>query len=572
MRQLLIIAMLLATLHVLAQHTVIEESLTEVVCENATHATTHHRQVVTILNEQGADNANFVCSCSKDERLTSFRGQATNAAGSTLRKFRQGDLQRTEYSQYLAIDDYKMFVTYTPPVYPVTITYEWTMESRNTLIEFPWFCPQDDYGVSVRKAVYQLTAPRDITLRHALQNISQQPVMTTDDKGCQVLTLTLNSLPALKKEPLSRPLRERLPMAYFAPQAFTYYGTKGSLASWRDFGLWQYSLLKGRDVLPDPVKAELHSMTDTLPTARQKVEALYRYLEQHTRYVAVLLGIGGLQPAPASDVARSGFGDCKGLSNFMRAMLHEVGIAANYTVVSTRNRRLLSDFASVGQMNHVVLQVPLPQDTLWLECTNPQLPLGFVHDDIADHDAVVVSAEGGRLVRLPAYADTANTVRNSISIALDAQGAADITAVQAAPPKAVRAKVTIPERVQHYAALTGQRMFVPLCPIHQNYAAPAMSGTRTEPLCIIAGFQDEDEVSITLPEGFRIEALPADVAIEKPFGTFRLHVAEEDGRLVARYRMLVKSGTYDKALYADFVAFIRSVAKAYAQKVVLYKG
>ena len=40
-----------------------------------------------------------------------------------------------------------MYFDYTPPVYPVTITYEWTIDSRNNLIEFPGFWPQTDYDV-----------------------------------------------------------------------------------------------------------------------------------------------------------------------------------------------------------------------------------------------------------------------------------------------------------------------------------------------------------------------------------------------------------------------------------------
>lgn len=146
-----------------AQNAIVEESLTAVDVASATRATIHRREVTTIMNEQAASHALFVCSCSKDERLTSFRGQATDASGHVLRKFKQSELQRTEYSAYLAIDDYKLYLDYTPPLYPVTITYEWTMEQHHTLLEYPWFCPQDDYEVSVRKATYQLTAPQDIT-------------------------------------------------------------------------------------------------------------------------------------------------------------------------------------------------------------------------------------------------------------------------------------------------------------------------------------------------------------------------------------------------------------------------
>ena len=60
-------------------------------------------------------------------------------------------------------------------------------------------------------------------------------------------------------------------------------------------------------------------------------------------------------------------------------------------------------------MNHVILQVPLPQDTLWLECTNPSLPFGYVHQDIAGHDALLIEPTGGQMYRLPTYPDSLNT-------------------------------------------------------------------------------------------------------------------------------------------------------------------
>ena len=436
MRHLSILFLLVVTLHTTAQiasqrHTlkermpysgqrsenaVVEESLTDVECISPTYAIIHFKEVTTILNERGADLATFVSSCSKTDKLTAFKGQVTDGSGRVIRKMKESELQRTEYSPYLAIDDYKMFLEYTPPVYPVTITYEWTVESRDDLIEFPRFCPQTDYDVSVNNAVYRLTAPKDVVIRHALMNIDET-VKTSDDG--KTLILELNNLPALKKEPYARPLQERIPMAYFVPADFMYYGTRGSLNSWNDYGKWEYSLINGSETLPEDIRKEIHQMSDGLKTNREKVEVLYNYLEKTTRYVAVLLGIGGQKPAPAAKVCKSGFGDCKGLSNYMRAMLKEVGIPSNYITISTTNRRLLKDFASVGQMNHVILQVPLQSDTLWLECTNPQLPMGYVHEDIAGHNAIEVSEAGGRLVQLPVYADSTNLMHSKIHIRLD---------------------------------------------------------------------------------------------------------------------------------------------------------
>ena len=120
-------------------------------------------------------------------------------------------------------------------------------------------------------------------------------------------------------------------MAYFSPNDFIYYGIKGNLNSWEDYGKWVYSLINGHEVLPDDIRKEIHMMTDGLKADREKVEALYNYLGKTTRYVAVLLGVGGLMPASAASVGQSGYGDCKGLSNYMRAILKEAGIPSYYT-------------------------------------------------------------------------------------------------------------------------------------------------------------------------------------------------------------------------------------------------
>ena len=599
--------LLSAAMQATAQVAIVEESTTQVDCYSSTNAVVHYKEVTTILNEHGADLANFVCWCSKHDKLNNFKGVATDATGRILRKFKEGELKQTEYSQYLAIDDYKMFLEYTPPVYPITITYEWTMESHDNLIEFPRFCPQSDYDVSVKKATYRLTAPKEMTIRHALLNIDKTPTMSADGK---TLTLELENLPALKYEPYSRPLRERIPMAYFAPENFTYYGKKGCFKSWQDYGKWEYSLINGRETLPEDIKQEIHQMTDHLTTDREKVEALYKHLEKTTRYVAVLLGIGGLQPAPAASVCKSGFGDCKGLSNYMRAMLKEVGIASNYTTISTTNRRLLKDFASVGQMNHVILQVPLKGDTLWLECTNPQLPLGFVHEDIAGHDAIEVSEAGGRLVTLPVYPDTTNLMRSTIHIEVEDKGAANVTLQQETRngqyenriallhmdekerqkvlqrivrvPQAEIGKIDIREegaaitldaevKSQKYASVTGQRLFVPVCPIHRGYSAPNAIADRKENVWVEEGYVDEDDITIAIPEGYEVEAMPKSFEIDKPFGTFSFMVVPGENSIMVTNRLVMKSGQYDKSQYPDLIDFIKTISNAYGQKVVLKK-
>ena len=79
-----------------AQNAIVEESVTEVECESNTHMTTHYKEVTTILNEQGASLAGFVCSCGKKDKLTSFKGQVTDETGKVIRKIKESDLEHTE--------------------------------------------------------------------------------------------------------------------------------------------------------------------------------------------------------------------------------------------------------------------------------------------------------------------------------------------------------------------------------------------------------------------------------------------------------------------------------------------
>ena len=73
---------------VFAQKAVVEEYVVDVTCNSPTRAVQHFREVTTILNEQGASLASFVCSCSKNDKLTNFKGLVTDASGRPIMKLK----------------------------------------------------------------------------------------------------------------------------------------------------------------------------------------------------------------------------------------------------------------------------------------------------------------------------------------------------------------------------------------------------------------------------------------------------------------------------------------------------
>ena len=596
-------------------YSIIQDAVTDIVCSSSTDAIQKEKRVIQVLNEKGKEDASFVCLCDRFSSLKKFSGEVRDTSGNVIRKIKKSELKITEYSDGLVSDDYYYFFEYTPSRYPVTITYEWEIKNSDGLIGYPSFVLQKSYNQSVAQASYRILTPADNPCHYRTINMQAEVSQQQTADGNWLTEVKVQSLPAIKKEPYSPSLSELLPRIYFTPLNFSFERTKGSMESWQSYGEWQYQLLSGRDQLPPTLKEELQKRTANCNTPYEKIAAIYQYLASTTRYVSIQLGIGGLQPIAAADVNRTGFGDCKGLSNYMRAMLTELGIPSVYTVISTTNRRLLADFASANQNNHVILQVPLPNDTLWLECTNPTLPLGYVHHSIAGHDALLVGPNGGTLCQLPTYADSLNTQVNNTLVTLQPDGSAkvevkqtsrlfqyedmasiidmeparqkdwlrsDINLVQA-KVDAIRANeikqkepqldISYTIESEQYGNKTGKRLFIPINIFHRSFYSPNNQGERTQSIQTNYGYLDIDSISIRLPEGYEIESLPKPVDQESKFGKFRSSITLGDaGNVFIVHRLLYYQGNYPKEDYTDFLDFRKSIATQYGAKIILKKS
>ncbi len=591
-------------------YSVIVDSSTEMICESPTSGTRKESRTITILNEKGLHAAFFTCMCDKFRSLTKFSGEIIRL-GQSVRKIKKSELQMTEYSDGLSSDDYMYYYDCKGPSYPFTVKFEWEVKYKNGLLSYPSFVPQESYNQAVVKATYRLQTPDASGCRYRTVNTPVE-VKQTKANGNTVSMVTFESLNAVDQEPYGPPIGSLLPIVHFAPSTFTFDGSQGTMANWQEYGTWQYGLLAGRDQLPETVKSKLRELTANCRTDREKVKAVYDYLAASTRYVSIQLGIGGLQPIAAADVCRAGFGDCKGLSNYARAMLAELGIDSRYTVISTDNARLLGDFASANQMNHVILQVPLPKDTLWLECTNAELPFGYVHSNIAGHDALLINPDGGKMCRLPSYPDTLNTQVNNARVVLSATGEArienretsrlfqyeaesgitrleparqkdrmrsginlaqaEVSNIKVSEQKTAHPQVDISYTISsnQYGNKTGNRLFVPLNVFRKGFAI-ADNKQRTQPIHISYGYLDTDTIRLQLPEGYLIESLPRTQNLEGKFGTFQTSIDVNGREVCIVQRILMRRGVYPKEAYTEFADFRKQVAGQYDAKIILRK-
>lgn len=84
-----------------------------------------------------------------------------------------------------------------------------------------------------------------------------------------------------------------------------------------------------------PLRAEAGKIAALSPDAKARVLAVLRLVEDQTRYVFLGMNDGGLAPANADVTWSRRFGDCKGKTVLILALLRELGIKAEPVVVNT---------------------------------------------------------------------------------------------------------------------------------------------------------------------------------------------------------------------------------------------
>ena len=85
------------------------------------------------------------------------------------------------------------------------------------------------------------------------------------------------------------------------------------------------------------------------------------------------------------------------------------------------------------------------------------------------------------------------------------------------------------------------------------------------------GFTEQDNINLTLPEGYKLESKMPPLSIETVFGNYELKISGEGSKLVLSRKFVLNSKIQPKEKFADLVEFFKNVAKADKMKLILVK-
>lgn len=593
----------------------LEELNFEIINSGKAVFTNHY--VITILNENGDDWAEFYEYYDKHRKIESLEGILYDASGKQLKRIKTKDAEDLSgVSDGSLIDDnrYKRHNFYNR-VYPYTIEYTVEIDYNSTLF-FPMWVPQGKERLSVEKSVVNIICPSDYQFRYKNFNYAGEPVKTPDKNNKVTTSWSVKNMPVIEKELYSPLWHELTTVVIFGPGEFQVDDYKGNMASWLEFGKFVQSLKQGKDILPDNIKQKVHQLTDAITDEKKKIAVLYDYLQKNTRYISIQLGIGGWQPFDAKYVASKSYGDCKALTNYMYSLLKEAGINSRYTLVRAGANAgyITSDFPS-QQFNHVILSVPLAKDTVWLECTSQTLPSGYLSDFTCNRFALVIDETGGHLVHTPKYSLNDNLQIRNIKATLNEEGGLLLKAStrysglqqddihglinNLSKDKVKEAlheqldfatyninnfnyaenKSTLPTidesldiGVSNYATITGKRLFIVPNVMTRTKRKLAADVERKYDIQLGYEYKDIDSVEIEIPKGYETESIPSDVKVESKFGKYTAAV-KLTGNKITYYRSYENySGRFPAKDYGELVKFYEAIYKADRNRVVLVKN
>lgn len=372
---------------------------------------------IQINNRKGDKYATVAVPFSKILKVSDLQAHITDSDGNVVAKLKPSAIRKRSLLTDEAFfqDAMELEFSLTSPRYPYVLHYSYVSQQTDFMHLTRWI-PVLDTGIETRSAQLSLQVPVDCKLRYAMNQIG--PPDIDEQEGIRTYTWNTRFNGEVEGELYSPPLISFVPGLWVVPLRFNYT-SPGSFHSWKSYGSWQYAVNDKLQQLPaaeiQTVRSLVSGITDTL----EMVRAVYHYLQDHTRYVNISIENGGLIPVAAHRVAINKYGDCKGLSNYMMALLRAVGIRSHYADVHAGNPiNYINDTLPAQQFNHVILAVPLSGDTLWLDCTSKG-PFNYAGTFIQHRPALLIDKEESKLVTIPALTKADVHSARTITIGCD---------------------------------------------------------------------------------------------------------------------------------------------------------
>lgn len=573
------------------------------------------QRIVTVFNKLGKKHINAYKHYNKDTKITKLSATIYDALGNKIKKYSKSDFQDVSAIDggTLYSDSRVKFLEHTPTSYPYTVLFESVYKNSSTGFIPKWF-PIENYNLAIEKSIYVLNNPQNIPFRKRNKNFANFPIKNSSSNNN--INYTLTNQPAIRPEYYTLNFEELVPNMSVSLDSFSLKGIKGNAKNWEEFGKWMYSnLISGKNQLPPSTISKVKQLVKDTNNPIEKAKIIYDYMQNKTRYISVQVDIGGWEPIAAYKVDEVSYGDCKGLTNYTKALLDVVGIKSYHALVYAGNKKNIdSSFTSI-QGNHMILNIPNDGKDIWVECTSQTMPFGFLGDFTDDRDVLVITPEGGVIKRTPAYINKDNLQLTKADVKLLPNGNISAHFERKSYGTQYYDKYSIKEftkkelnkyykstvwdynnnlevdniklsnnkeqieftenldvKIEKFATVRDSSYLFKLNVFNRITRVPKKYRNRQQPIEVERGFTDKDEFTFTLPQGYKYTSLPEKRNITNKFGTYNIRFEKiDDTTFKYKREFSLLKGIYPKEDYKAYRKFRKTVVKYDNLRIELIK-
>lgn len=565
---------------------------------------------VTILSDRGDDFAGFTLGYDKFSTIENIKCTIYNSTGEKVRQ-----IKNSEIKDYAAFDGFSLYsdnrlkhFEALNPSYPYTIELEYEINNNGFIAISSWY-PLENYRAGIKETTMTIKYPIDFPVSYKEKDIGNFKRTSYNENKFQCVSWKAEGLKPIEYEQFSPVFNDQVASVSLSPGDFVFDKIDGRFTDWKSLGSWTYGLLETGYELTLKTKQQLLDLKNRYSDKKELAKQVYKFMQARTRYVGIQLGIGGFKPFSPQIVDEVGYGDCKALSYYTKSLLDFVGIQSCYTVIGVNSRKIEFDnFPNINQMNHAILCVPFETDTVWLECTSQTAPFNHLFDGTTGRKALLVTAEGGKMVKTPE--STGNMQIKRAEVELNSKGeivcsletkntgsfydenygmlqlsekeirerllkestvsdiiiqTATVSQLEEVPEVIVKKTFT----TRNIVTRAGNRMFIELSPFMNLSRLVAQKSERRNPLFIDESSVYDDEVTLKLPVGYTLEFCPEGKNISSDFGIYQSKIESNNGKVIFNRTLKLHKVNFQKERYSDFIQFMNSVADADKCKVIL---
>ncbi|HBS88490.1 MAG TPA: hypothetical protein DEA97_18165 [Bacteroidales bacterium] len=244
----------------------------------------------------------------------------------------------------------------------------------------------------------------------------------TNEDGIKVVRYTLNNINPYKNELSSIGRSYVLPHIIILPKSITYKKKKTSLiASIDDLYKWYRKLVNQIGNSDETINPLVQKITKDSAEEQDKIKAIFYWVQDNIRYIAIEDGIAGFKPEKAQAVYANLYGDCKGMANLCCEMLKVAGFDARLAWLGTDYLNYDYSIPSIIVDNHMICVLDFNGKRYFLDPTEKYMEFGKYAERIQNRQVLIENGDSYIIDTVPEENISTNLKSTVKEITFDGQ-------------------------------------------------------------------------------------------------------------------------------------------------------